>query len=880
MNDINLKITIDGKEANATIQLTDENIKQLYKSYKLGSDQAGDASTAMLRGLTNARDAIGGLKEVGSLLSGIFGEGIQKAHDYELAMAKIEGVIKSNGSAAGYTAGEIDKLSSSFSKSSLFSKSDILNAQQILLTFENIGHDTLPMATQAVMGLASTMGTDMAGAAKTMGMVLENPVEMMRRLRSMGIVLDADQKEHIKTVQEEQGINAAGAVILEILAKKYGEVNTEIQKTDAFKINQMEKEFSKLQKTAGGMEASLVEPFLNIGSAISAVNPKLGGLAVMAGQVTTALVTLRVTGIMPAFSSMSLFGNSLASLGGLIAAGGILAGVAALTYGLDKLSTAYQKAKIAQDNYQNAGKQWQVVNEQRISSYKTIEEVNTEINVQTDELERLKKLKKDTEDDIASHKKNKDKIISESRSEFTDTSIPDNAISGGEALLKTIEQETLTAQDAIKKSQEKLDVFNKQATDHTIGALIERTQREIEQLKLRQKGLDESNTAEYNSIQKSINAKNALLEKYSDKKQKPEKIKSQDKEIKSEIDQEQEAQRHEIAMMEIAGKSDEEIKLKKIDHYYQMEQLLIKHNQSTSGIHNSIIEAEAQFEADKNKKKLDAEEKFWQDTENQMASDDAKSFEDMKKRRDEKAELKKVSTENNTDMYARQTEEADIEHEANLTRILSYKNYTELKTQYDKQHELKLKEIEQAKSDNQIAQTTRAVTAVAGIFGKQTLAYKVLTGAVILMEGIKAAQAALSPPPIGLGPVFGIPLAVATGVTTAVNLAKLAAVKVTGYASGSTALVGENGPEIIAPLQEYAGGQAMMVKSVLDVVDYHLQSRAPAVSQLSFAGIEKIMSEKLQGFTEAINNINLVVDELGIALAGRKGERLLGKYLS
>jgi hypothetical protein len=35
-NEITLKITIDGKEAIGQLQLTDENINQLYQSFKYG----------------------------------------------------------------------------------------------------------------------------------------------------------------------------------------------------------------------------------------------------------------------------------------------------------------------------------------------------------------------------------------------------------------------------------------------------------------------------------------------------------------------------------------------------------------------------------------------------------------------------------------------------------------------------------------------------------------------------------------------------------------------------------------------------------------------------------------------------------------------------
>jgi len=42
---INIKIVVDGKEANATIQLTGDNIKELYQSFKYGKQEVNGFTT-------------------------------------------------------------------------------------------------------------------------------------------------------------------------------------------------------------------------------------------------------------------------------------------------------------------------------------------------------------------------------------------------------------------------------------------------------------------------------------------------------------------------------------------------------------------------------------------------------------------------------------------------------------------------------------------------------------------------------------------------------------------------------------------------------------------------------------------------------------------
>lgn len=46
-NEIKLKITIDNKEAVASIKLTDENIQELYKSFKYGKQEVNGLITAI-----------------------------------------------------------------------------------------------------------------------------------------------------------------------------------------------------------------------------------------------------------------------------------------------------------------------------------------------------------------------------------------------------------------------------------------------------------------------------------------------------------------------------------------------------------------------------------------------------------------------------------------------------------------------------------------------------------------------------------------------------------------------------------------------------------------------------------------------------------------
>ncbi len=57
-NEIILKISIDGKEANATLNLTDISIKELYENFKYGKTEVNGLVTGIIMEFNNARVSI------------------------------------------------------------------------------------------------------------------------------------------------------------------------------------------------------------------------------------------------------------------------------------------------------------------------------------------------------------------------------------------------------------------------------------------------------------------------------------------------------------------------------------------------------------------------------------------------------------------------------------------------------------------------------------------------------------------------------------------------------------------------------------------------------------------------------------------------------
>ena len=101
------------------------------------------------------------------------------------------------------------------------------------------------------------------------------------------------------------------------------------------------------------------------------------------------------------------------------------------------------------------------------------------------------------------------------------------------------------------------------------------------------------------------------------------------------------------------------------------------------------------------------------------------------------------------------------------------------------------------------------------------------------------------------------------------NVAKIAAVeppKIQGYARGGiikdSVAVGENGIEIISPMQDYAEGQALLVAKTILAVDNNLrnmQMRSGGGSSVNydFGKIEKKLDNVIKAFEQKQFEINM-----------------------
>lgn len=96
-NEIKLKIIINNKEAIVSINLTDKNIRALYRSFKYGQQEVNGLITSISRGFDNARVIIQGFKETLDVLTIAFDSHLNAYQDQEVALLKLSMALKQTG---------------------------------------------------------------------------------------------------------------------------------------------------------------------------------------------------------------------------------------------------------------------------------------------------------------------------------------------------------------------------------------------------------------------------------------------------------------------------------------------------------------------------------------------------------------------------------------------------------------------------------------------------------------------------------------------------------------------------------------------------------------------------------------------------------------
>lgn len=160
--------------------------------------------------------------KIADSVTGFFSDSLSEARESIAVHKQLEQVIKSTGGVAGITAEEADKLATSLSQVTNFTDDTILSAQNMLLTFTNVGEKVFPRATETILDMSQALGQDTKSSAIQLGKALNDPIKGITALSRVGVTFTQQQKDMIKAMVEAGDIAGAQGVILDELAKEFG----------------------------------------------------------------------------------------------------------------------------------------------------------------------------------------------------------------------------------------------------------------------------------------------------------------------------------------------------------------------------------------------------------------------------------------------------------------------------------------------------------------------------------------------------------------------------------------------------------------------------------------------------------------------------------
>ena len=203
-----------------------------------GLDKGLDAAERKSRGWA---DKVGGILKggllvgagvavaVGAGLVKVLGDSAAAAMDAERVSAQLDSTLKAVGKGSGQTSKSINDLSLALSEVTPIEDDTITATQSMLLTFKNVGGDTFPRATRAILDMATGMNAgatpsaeQLQGTAIQLGKALNDPIKGISALARVGVQFSEEQKAAIAAMVETNDLAGAQAIILKEVESQFG----------------------------------------------------------------------------------------------------------------------------------------------------------------------------------------------------------------------------------------------------------------------------------------------------------------------------------------------------------------------------------------------------------------------------------------------------------------------------------------------------------------------------------------------------------------------------------------------------------------------------------------------------------------------------------
>lgn len=238
-----------------------------------GSQNVNKHSQSMTKSMFSAQLAYDLFRKAVSFAANALKDSVSAYTESEMVTKQLETVIKSTGGAAGVTAKSVLDLASALQQTTNFEDDAIVVADNLLLTFTNIGKDIFPQATETMLDMSQALGQDLKSSAIQLGKALQDPILGVTALRRVGVNFNAAQTEVIKNLVNTGRAAEAQKLILKELQAEFGGSARAARDTFGGAVISLNNNVGDLQETFGSYITSAGRPFVeNMSDMVKGIN--------------------------------------------------------------------------------------------------------------------------------------------------------------------------------------------------------------------------------------------------------------------------------------------------------------------------------------------------------------------------------------------------------------------------------------------------------------------------------------------------------------------------------------------------------------------------------------------------------------------------------
>ncbi|MBC3887251.1 hypothetical protein GH810_02870 [Acetobacterium paludosum] len=257
--------TIDtaADKLKSSMSETESAAKKAGSSIKGASDSSKGVSTSMNEHFSSI---ISGALKVAAVLGAGIGikDMVQSAAAGQQRLAQMDAVLASTGGAAGMSKDALLSLADAQGKVTEYSKGATIEAENMMLTFTNVGSDVFPTAIKSSQDMATALGMDLTSASKSVGKALEDPTAGLTKLGKQGVIFTDEQKAQVEAMQSAGDMAGAQSVILQELQKEYGGSAEAAGDTLAGQLTILGNQFSSIGALIGGTAIPGMQGFVSV----------------------------------------------------------------------------------------------------------------------------------------------------------------------------------------------------------------------------------------------------------------------------------------------------------------------------------------------------------------------------------------------------------------------------------------------------------------------------------------------------------------------------------------------------------------------------------------------------------------------------------------